>query len=62
VQSEIGTGRLFPVMVSDMAPVRRQIVVVRRRDVGEPSAIVSSFLVTLDNLRPDPDRSHRFLA
>ena len=62
VQSEIGTGRLFPVTVSDMTPVRRQIVVARRRDVGEPSAVVSSFLVTLDDLRPDPDRSHRFLA
>jgi DNA-binding transcriptional LysR family regulator len=59
VQAEIGTGRLFPVTVSDMAPVRRQIVVVRRRDVGEPSAVVSSFLNTLEDLRPDPDRSHR---
>ncbi len=62
VQAEIGTGRLFPVAVSDMTPVRRQIVVARRRDVGEPSAVVSSFLSTLDALRPDPDRSHRFLA
>jgi len=59
VQTEIGTGRLFPVTVSDMTPVRRQIVVVRRRDVGEPSAVVSSFLSTLEDLRPDPDRSHR---
>ena len=62
VQAEIGMGRLFPVTVSDMTPVRRQIVVVRRRDVGEPSAVVSSFLSTLDDMRPDPDGSHRILA
>jgi DNA-binding transcriptional LysR family regulator len=62
VQSEIGTGRLFPVTVTDMTRVRRQIVVVRRRDVGDASAVVSSFLSTLDDLRSDPDRSHRFLA
>ena len=36
VTAEIGTGRLFPVVVADMAPVRRQIVVARRRDV-EPT-------------------------
>ncbi len=62
VQAEIGTGRLFPVEVSDMATVRRQIVVVRRRDLGEPSTIVSDFLRTLDELRPDRKREPRFLA
>jgi len=62
VQAEIGTGRLFPVEVSDMATVRRQIVVVRRRDVGEPSTIVADFLRTLDELRPDRKREPRFLA
>jgi DNA-binding transcriptional LysR family regulator len=62
VHAEIGTGRLFPVTVSDMPPVRRQIVVVRRRDAGEASVIVADFLRTLDELRPDPERSHRFLA
>jgi DNA-binding transcriptional LysR family regulator len=54
VQAEIGTGRLFPVIISDMQAVRRQIVVVRRRDIGEPSAVVADFLRTLDELRPDP--------
>ncbi|MGH2429018.1 MAG: LysR family transcriptional regulator [Candidatus Limnocylindria bacterium] len=62
VQAEIGTGRLFPVRVADMTPVRRQIVVARRRDAGEPPAIEAAFLRTLDELRPDADRSHRFLA
>ena len=62
VQAEIGTGRLFPVKVSDMTPVRRQIVVVRRRDVGEPSAVVSSFLSTLHDMRSDTGGSHRILA
>lgn len=62
VQAEIGTGRLFPVEVSDMATVRRQIVVVRRRDLGEPSKIVADFLSTLEALRPDRRREPRFLA
>ncbi len=50
VQPEIGGGRLFPVTVSDMPVVRRQIVVVRRRDIGEPSGVVAAFLQTLDEL------------
>ena len=54
VQAEIGSGRLVPVTITDMAPVRRQIVVARRRDVGEPSTIVADFLRTLDTLRPAP--------
>lgn len=62
VQAEIGTGRLFPVTVTDMAPVRRQIVTVRRRDVGDPSAVVAAFLRTLADLRPDRARPDRFLA
>lgn len=62
VQAEIGTGRLAPVRVSDMAPVRRQIVVARRRDAGVPSRLVADFLETLDALRPDRERQPRFLA
>ncbi|MEO7395461.1 MAG: LysR family transcriptional regulator [Candidatus Limnocylindria bacterium] len=52
VQAEIGGGRLVPVTITDMAPVRRQIVVVRRSDVGEPSTIVADFLRTLETLGP----------
>jgi DNA-binding transcriptional LysR family regulator len=62
VQAEIGTGRLFPVAVVDMAPITRQIVVARRRDAGELGPAAMAFLRTLDDLRPDEERSHRFLA
>jgi DNA-binding transcriptional LysR family regulator len=62
VQGEISTGRLFPVRVSDMTPVRREIVVARRRDAGELTPALESFLHTLDEMRPDEERSHRFLA
>jgi DNA-binding transcriptional LysR family regulator len=62
VQAEIGTGRLAPVTVADMPPVRRQIVAARRRDAGEPSRVVSDFLRTLDALRPDRERASRFLV
>lgn len=62
VQAEVGTGRLFPVEITDMEPIRRQIVVTRRRDGGELGPAAASFLLTLDSLRPDDERSHRFLA
>jgi DNA-binding transcriptional LysR family regulator len=62
VRAEIGVGRLAPVTVTDMAPVRRVIVVCRRIDAGPPSAVVSDFLATLDSLRPDREREPRFLA
>ncbi|MGQ0607477.1 MAG: LysR family transcriptional regulator [Chloroflexota bacterium] len=62
VQAEIGSGRLAPVTVADMTTVRRQIVVVRRRDAGSPSVVVSDFLRTLDDLRPDRRHAPRFLA
>jgi DNA-binding transcriptional LysR family regulator len=62
VQADIGAGRLVPVRVTDMAPVRRQIVIARRRDAGELTPVLAAFLATLDTLRPDEERSHRFLA
>lgn len=62
VQAEVGSGRLMPVKVIDMPPVRRQIVVARRRDAGELSPVLASFLATLDDLRPTEERSHHFLA
>jgi DNA-binding transcriptional LysR family regulator len=62
VQADIGTGRLVPVRITDMPPVTRQIVVARRRDAGEVTPVLAAFLATLDSLRPDEERSHRFLA
>lgn len=62
VQAEIGTGRLAPVVVADLAPVRRQIVVARRRDAGPPSVVLNDFLLTLDDLRPNRQREPRFLV
>ena len=62
VQAEVGTGRLVPVTITDMAPVTRQIVVARRRDAGALPPVLEAFLATLDTLRPDAERSHRFLA
>ena len=62
MQAEIGTGRLVPVTITDMAPVTRQIVVARRRDAGTLPRVLEAFLATLDTLRPDAERSHRFLA
>ncbi|MEO8252616.1 MAG: LysR family transcriptional regulator substrate-binding protein, partial [Chloroflexota bacterium] len=62
VVAEIGAGRLFPVKISDMAPVRRQIVIARRRDAGALSPAAAGFLRTIEGLRPDEERSHRFTA
>ena len=62
VQAEIGAGRLAPITVADMPPVRRQIVLVRRRDAGEPTRVVADFLRTLDAVRPGRAREPRFLA
>jgi DNA-binding transcriptional LysR family regulator len=62
VQADIGSGRLVPVAVTDMAPVTRQIVIARRRDAGEMTPVLSAFLDTLDTLRPGAERSRRFLA
>lgn len=62
VQAEVGSGRLVPVRLTDMAPIRREIVVARRRDAGELSPVLAAFLATLDDLRPTAERSHHFLA
>jgi DNA-binding transcriptional LysR family regulator len=52
VSGELGDGRLIGVPIRDMTPVRRQIVVVRRRDAGPPTPGVAAFLATLEKLRP----------
>lgn len=62
VQAEVGSARLVPVTITDMPPIRRQIVVARRRDAGEVTPVLAAFLATLDDLRPSEERAHRFLA
>ncbi|MCV0402576.1 MAG: LysR family transcriptional regulator [Chloroflexi bacterium] len=62
VRAEIGTGRLVPIRVTDMPVIRRQIVVVRRRDIGDPLPVVADFLRTLEELGPDRPKEPRFLA
>ncbi len=62
VQMEIGTGRLVPVVVADLPPISRQIVVARRRDAIEPSAPAAAFLAILEEMRPGTDRPGSLLA
>jgi len=62
VQLEIGTGRLVPVVVSDLAPIRRQIVAARRRDAGDPSPAAASFLAILTDMRPEPRERRSIIA
>lgn len=57
VAGEVSDMRLAAVKVTDMTPIRRTIVVARRRDAGDPPPIVAAFLRTLGELRPDPGRS-----
>jgi DNA-binding transcriptional LysR family regulator len=62
VQLEIGTGRLVPVVVNDLAPIRRQIVAARRRDAGTPSGAAAAFLAILEEMRPEPGERRSLLA
>jgi DNA-binding transcriptional LysR family regulator len=52
VAPELADTRLREVAVSDMAPVKRRIVIARRRDAGQLSTVVAAFLSTLEELRP----------
>ena len=58
VQLEIGTGRLVPVVVSDLAPIRRQIVAARRRDAGVEFH-AAAFLAILEDMRPGGPESRQ---
>jgi DNA-binding transcriptional LysR family regulator len=62
VQLEIGTGRLVPVVVNDLAPIRRQIVAARRRDAGTPTPAAAAFLAILDEMRPGHGQRRSLLA
>jgi DNA-binding transcriptional LysR family regulator len=47
---EVDAGTLARVELRDAAPMRRQIVAMRRRDAGEPSGMVQAFLDLLCRL------------
>jgi DNA-binding transcriptional LysR family regulator len=53
VAREVDAGALCPVELRDAAPIRRQIVAMRRRDAGEPSGLVRAFLDLLTNIPPE---------
>ncbi|HYY53945.1 MAG TPA: LysR family transcriptional regulator [Candidatus Dormibacteraeota bacterium] len=47
IADEITSGSMRTVAIRDSAPLRRQIVVIRRADAGAPSPTLASFLETL---------------
>jgi DNA-binding transcriptional LysR family regulator len=59
VADELEAGTLRAVTVLDAEPVRRQIVAVRRRDAGDPTGAVASFLSTLREMQPELSRERR---
>ena len=59
VSDALAEGRLAVVAITDMAPVRRRIVIARRRDAGEPTGAVAAFLQTLDELHLEGEQTPR---
>jgi DNA-binding transcriptional LysR family regulator len=47
VAAELADGTLHAIRISDAAPERRQIVVIRRGDAGEATGLVAAFIETL---------------
>jgi DNA-binding transcriptional LysR family regulator len=52
VAAELAAGTLTEIELVDAAPVRREIVAVRRTDAGQPSGAAGLFLEMLAELRP----------
>src|SRR5438105_6222859 len=53
VVREVGAGALCRVELLDAAPMRRQIVAMRRRDAGPPAGLVRAFLALLTAATPE---------
>jgi DNA-binding transcriptional LysR family regulator len=53
VAREVEAGELSGVELLDAAPMRRQIVAMRRRDAGEPSGLVMAFFELLKGIPPE---------
>ncbi|MBI2325597.1 MAG: LysR family transcriptional regulator [Chloroflexi bacterium] len=51
VRAELASRKLRPVTIAGARPIRRRIVAIRRRDEGDPTRTVASFL----DLAHDPD-------
>jgi DNA-binding transcriptional LysR family regulator len=49
VAAELADGTLQAIRISDAAPERRQIVVIRRGDAGEATGLVAAFIETLSS-------------
>ena len=47
VAAELEDGGLRAIEIADAKPERRQIVVIRRRDAGEPTGLVAAFMETV---------------
>jgi DNA-binding transcriptional LysR family regulator len=54
IDREVELGALCRVELRDAAPMRRQIVAMRRRDAGEPSGLVAAFVRLLTAVQPGP--------
>lgn len=55
VTDDLASRRLRTVAVSGARPIRRRIVAIRRRDVGEPSVALAAFLAVLREWRGSLD-------
>jgi DNA-binding transcriptional LysR family regulator len=53
ITREVAAGALCRVELRDAAPIRRQIVAMRRRDAGRPSGLVAAFLELLTTTTPE---------
>lgn len=59
VDVELDSQRLRAIRITDMTPVRRTIVAVRRRDAGRAAGVLATFLELLASLAPKPKRRRR---
>jgi len=57
VVEELEAGALATAVITDAAPVRRQIVAIRRRDAGPPAGIVAALLDTIADVSDDLQRA-----
>ncbi len=53
VAGEVDAGSLCRIELRDAAPMRRQIVAMRRHDAGPPSGLVRAFLELLNGIPPE---------